>query len=88
MSALSLLQDSCISKQYTSFKNLPLGAYKIVKFASAETLYGRKIRAEFGSQFVYLPKSVGDCLDDKKIEELNEIPVMMVYNGKSHTNNR
>lgn len=88
MSAVTLLQESCSTKQFVSFKTLPVGAYKITKFTSSQTTYGRKIRAEFGSQYVFLPKNTADYLDDQKVEELNKTPLVMVYNGKSSTNNR
>lgn len=85
---MSLLQESCSSKQFVSFKTLPVGAYKITKFTSTQTTYGRKIRAEFGVQYVFLPKNTADYLDDEKVEELNQTSLMMVYNGKSPLNNR
>lgn len=89
MSALDILKKSCIPKEFVSFKTLKLGEYKITKFISCDTQqYGRKIRAEFGGQYVYLPKCVAD-LDDQDITKLNtELPVMMIYSGRSITNNR
>lgn len=89
MNALEILKKSCIPKEFVSFKTLKVGEYKITKFISCETQqYGRKIRAEFGSQYVYLPKCVAD-MTDQEIAKLNqELPVMLIYSGKSIVNNR
>lgn len=87
MSALQLLKESCAAKQFVSFKDLPVGTYKITKFISSETKFGRRIRAEFGTQYVYLPKSM-DCLEETTLAELNQSPVMMVFKGCSTSNNR
>lgn len=83
--ALQLLNESCAPKGYTSFSELAVGAYKITKFNACETkLYGKKITAEFGLNYVYLPKSV--ALNEEALEELNKSPVYMIYKGRGPRN--
>lgn len=87
MSALDILKKSCVQKQFLSFKDLPVGDYKVTKFTSYEhTTYGRKIRAELEDSIIHLPKYVEQYLDDYTIAELNLSPVMMIFTGK--VNNR
>lgn len=86
--ALQLLNNSCAAKEFVSFKDLAIGAYKITKFTICQTkLYGKKVTAEFGLKFVFLPKSVAE-LDEAAIEELNKTPVYMLYKGRGSPNNR
>lgn len=86
--ALELLKEALITTTYINFDDLEVGAYKITKFASCDTKsYGKKITAEFGKKYVFLPKSVAD-LDDATIEELNKTPVYMIYKGRVPKNKK
>lgn len=78
---MDLLKSSCIPKQFVSFKSLPIGVYKITKFAMVETQYGTKVRAEIGHQYVFLPQRM-TAICEAAIDELNQSPKIMVYSGR------
>lgn len=78
----------------TSFKNLKVGCYPVVRFQFANTKYGPKVIVVTKDFAVFLPPRFSaevTCKED--VDKMNEdnkaTPMMMVYQGKDpEQNNR
>lgn len=83
--AVLALKSACITKPFKSFNNLKADSYHIYNFQRVSLNDGEKIRVEFIDFFIYLPQRYTKCLDDKLLNELNNIDmaVVMTYYGKS-----
>lgn len=85
---LSTLKNACSSdcktyKVYKNFDDLPIGEYKINRFALVETKYGQRIRVTLDECYIYLPTRLLKTINEQsQIDELNSVGCIMVYKGK------
>lgn len=82
MDALTLLRETCVKKQYKSFKNLNPGEYIVTLFEKFLTTHGERVRITVDNCYMYLPERFNKSLSQEQIDELNKSPKIMIYGGK------
>lgn len=71
------------SRPYISFDNLEIGEYKVNKFSFVESTYGRRIRIELDTGYMFLPRRYMDLVSNQDLQLLNKsAPKIMQFDGK------
>lgn len=84
MEAFNLLKQACLNKQFTSFKDLPVGEYVVSEFTLMQTRFGPSIKVDIGDKIVFLPKRFSKGMTEEKVAALNTVPQILVFSGIDH----